>query len=233
MIGLYMNPSPLSSHPELAKLQENQEKFFYRKLMTNKNRAFAIHLVKTLHTQTDQLVEEIKQRPHVHFDCKPKCHYCCTLRVEASAPEVFVIAQELRKLPPVDLSGVILRLESHAKVAKGVKAANFFFQCPFLVDHLCSIYPVRPQTCRKFYSVDIRGCEKHNAHFPEHPELVAKASAYLYGTAHAYARAKLPHRLHELGQAVLVALTDATAEQRWFQGKEVFEPILESHRYGL
>jgi len=228
-----MLPLPPTAHPEFVKILSSQEKDFYRRLMTNKNRVFAIHLVKTLHAQIDQLVENIKQRPDIHFDCKPKCHYCCTLRVEASAPEVFVVAQELQKLPQDSLSSIISRLESHAKKVKGVKASNYFFECPFLVADLCSIYPVRPQTCRKFYSVDIRGCEKQNAHFPEHPELVAKANAYLHGTAQAYARAKLPHRFHELGQAVLLALTDATSEQRWFRREEVFEPILEDQRYGL
>lgn len=224
---------PSNVHPEFAKLLSSQEKDFYRRLMTNRNLVFSIHLIKILHAQIDQLVAEIKQRPDVHFDCKPGCHYCCTLRVEAAAPEVFVIAQELRKLPKDSLSSAISRLEAHAKIAKGVKGPDFFFQCPFLVNALCSIYSVRPQTCRKFYSIDIRGCEKHDALFPEHPELAAKAKAYLYGTAKAYARAKLPHRFHELGQAVLLALTDSTAEQRWFRGEEVFEPIPENRQYGL
>ena len=49
----------------------------------------------------------------------------------------------------------------------------------------------------------------------------------IYGNAQAYARAKLPNQYVEFGQAPVLALTDPTAEDRWYRGEQVFELIPE------
>lgn len=49
-----------------------------------------------------------------------------------------------------------------------------------------------------------------------------KSSTLIYGTSQAYSREKLSNQIHELGQALLVALTDPSAEDRWYRGEQVF-----------
>ena len=52
-----------------------------------------------------------------------------------------------------------------------------------------------------------------------------QAAAITYGAHKGYGRAKLPNAVHELGQALRVALADPGAELRWFRGEEVFAPL--------
>jgi hypothetical protein len=75
--------------------------------------------------------------------------------------------------------------------------------------------------------MDVEACKKPDASAPEDGEMVMKASAMIYGTSQAYERAKLSRNSHELGQALLLALTDPTSEDRWYRGEIVFEPIPE------
>lgn len=212
---------------EIASLAAEQEKQFRRKLASNKNKAFAIHLIRSLQEQIDTLATHIKSKPTVHFDCKPGCSYCCTLRIEVVAPEVFLLARHLKNLPAPSLATLIEKLKTHAQSAKGVRMEEFFLQCPLLEDGKCSVYAIRPTMCRKYFSMDVEACKKPDASAPEDDEMVMKASAMIYGTSQAYERAKLSRNSHELGQALLLALTDSTSEDRWYRGEVVFEPIPE------
>lgn len=216
---------------EILTIASKQEKSFRRKLSANKNVIFAINLVRQLHGQIDSLVTEIKQKLGVRFDCKKGCNYCCKLRIEAVPPEVFLIARQLRTLPSADFNKLIANLEEHSKVARGVRMENFNLQCPLLKDNACSIYSIRPVMCRKCCSLNVAECMKPHMQPLESVELVAKASALIYGSIKAYECAKLPNRSHELGQALLLALTDKTLELRWYRGESVFEPIPEQGRH--
>lgn len=225
-----LNLSP-SEQAEIATIVSKQENDFRRKLSANKNIIFAINLIRQLHEQVDSLVTKIKQKPGVKFDCKKGCNYCCTLRIEAVPPEVFLIARHLRTLPSASLKELIAKLEEHSKSALGVLMEEFFLQCPLLEGGACSIYSIRPVMCRKYCSLDVAECMKPDVSAPENGELVAKASALIYGSTEAYGRARLPNRSHELGQALLLALTDGTIEQRWYSGESVFEPIPEQRHH--
>lgn len=76
--------------------------------------------------------------------------------------------------------------------------------------------------CRKYLSLDVEECKKPDDCAAEDSEMVVKSSALIFGTGQTYARAKLSNQNHELGQALLVALTDPGAEDRWYRGEQVF-----------
>lgn len=212
---------------EIAAIVAEQEKNFRRKLASNRNKVFAIQLIRTLHGQIDTLAAHVKKKPTVHFDCKPGCSYCCTLRIEVVAPEVFLLAHHLSQLPEPDFATLIHKLKAHAPKATGVRMEDFFLQCPLLEDGKCSVYSVRPVMCRKYFSMDVEECKKSDVSAPEDSDMAMKSAALIYGTTKAYARATLPHNSHELGQALLLALTDRSAEDRWYRGETIFEAIPE------
>ena len=211
-----------SEKVEIAELIQNQEKQFVRKLSANRNKIFAINTIRQLHEQVDVLTEKIKKKPGVHFDCKAGCSYCCSLRVAATPPEVFLIARHIKQLSLVAQAELLERLKIHAEAAHGVSTEDYFFPCTLLADGKCTIYSIRPVMCRKYLSLDVEECKKPDACAPEDHEMAMKSSALIYGTSQAYSRVKLSNQIHELGQALFVALTDPTTEDRWYRGEQVF-----------
>lgn len=207
---------------EIATLVQHQEKQLGKKLSANRNKIFAINAIRTLHEQIDTLTEQISKKPGIHFDCKAGCSYCCSLRVAAMPTEVFVIARHMKQLPSEPLAEIIHKLTVHAEAARDLGTEEYFLPCSLLVNGRCSIYALRPAMCRKYLSMDVEECKKPDACAPEDREMVMKSSALIFGTTQAYTRAKLATQNHELGQALLVALTDPSTEERWYRGEQVF-----------
>ena len=219
---------PPARQAEIRAIADKQQKDVRNALVKNRNKIFAIHLVKTLHGQIDELVTQVSKRPGVHFDCKPGCTYCCNFRIETVAPEVFIIARRLKQLPPEQLGAMIERLREHAARAAGVRSNDFVMVCPMLENERCTVYEDRPTLCRKYLSLSVEECAKVGVSAPEDGELSLKGTALLGGTLKGYEQAKRPLPVHELGQALLVALTDPTCEDRWYKGETVFPVIPEA-----
>jgi Fe-S-cluster containining protein len=190
-------------------------------LNTNRSRTFAITFISNLQRGVDNVVQAAIDNGQ-KFDCKAGCSYCCSARVEALEPEIFQIASELKKLPPDNIAEITARLRKHAAIAKGLAVSDYHLSCPFLKENLCSIYSIRPAVCRKAHSYDVEKCRATASEIPESLEIALKSEALMKGTAEAYSQASLPASGHELGQAVLLALTDETAESRWYSGEHVF-----------
>jgi len=217
-----MDDLSASEKLEIATLVQNQEKQLGKKLSANRNKIFAINAIRTLHEQVDALTAQIYKKPGIHFDCKPGCSYCCSLRVAAMPAEVFVIARHMKQLPDEALASIIQKLTIHAEAARGLGTEEYFLPCALLVNGKCSIYALRPAMCRKYLSMDVEECKKPDACAPENREMVMKSSALIFGTTQAYTKAKLETKNHELGQALLVALTEPSAEEKWYRGQQVF-----------
>ncbi|CAN7301216.1 YkgJ family cysteine cluster protein [Acidovorax sp. LjRoot38] len=150
--------------------------------------------------------------------CQAGCAHCCHLRVEATEPEVFHIAQYLRAQPAEALADALSALQRHVATA-ALNPTNPARQaCSFLVDDRCSIYPVRPAACRKAHSLSAQHCAEQSATIPQNLRLLVDAEALMAGTALAYRDQPLPASAHELNAAVLAALKDPTAQARWYQG---------------
>lgn len=80
--------------------------------------------------------------------------------------------------------------------------------------------PERQQkTYRQMLSVN------KNKTFAPDGELAFKSLALISGVREAYAKAKSPLSINELGEALLIALRDPSCEERWFKGEIVF-PLL-------
>ncbi len=182
----------------------------------------AITFVRNLQNSIDQVVNtEVDQG--AKLACKAGCSYCCSARVEAIEPEVFRIAREIASRPHEEINALIERLQTYVAMPSDVAPWQQRMPCPFLVDDLCSIYEVRPGVCRKAHSLDVAKCAENAPEIPQSLNIVLGAEALLKGTSDAYREIGLHASGHDLGQAVLIALSDSTVESRWQSGEAVFE----------
>ena len=97
-------------------------------------------------------------------------------------------------------------------------------KCPFLKNELCAIYDVRPSVCRKAHSLDVTKCQTGASEIPQNLATMVSVAALTKGMSDAYGRLGFDASGHELGRAVLLALSDPTAESRWCSGEAVFMP---------
>jgi uncharacterized protein len=84
--------------------------------------------------------------------CARGCADCCTTvgNVDATTLEAVFILDHLKTLSPSKRQTIKQRIEHN----KQVKETSVFARCAFLLDNdTCAIYPVRPFSCRRLYSV--------------------------------------------------------------------------------
>lgn len=154
-------------------------------------------------------------------DCHAGCAHCCRVRVEATDPEVLRIAHGLARQPAAQRNAVVERLRAHVAQQAAPRPGSTLY-CSFLVDRQCSIYALRPAACRKAHSLSVQQCADFAPQIPQNLKLLTEAEAMMAGTAAAYRQVGLPARGHELNAAVLLALSDESAQSRWFKGENVF-----------
>lgn len=176
------------------------------------NRSIAVDFVANLYRAVDKVMQQQKT------ECRPGCACCCSVRVEATEPEIFRIACEVKKLPTAQVAALLERLRDHVATADGASRID----CAFLDDHLCSIYEIRPAVCRRAHSLAAENCQRFAPEIPQSLDMLLQADALMKGTSEAYRQAGLHASAHELCRAVLLTLTDETAEARWLDGVSVF-----------
>jgi Fe-S-cluster containining protein len=158
--------------------------------------------------------------------CKAGCTYCCHNVVMATAPEIFLLAGELRARHDAGfVAGVAGRCDAVAATA-GVRRNP----CPLLHDDLCSVYEGRPSVCRKHNSLAVDACiadyEGRGGTIPirrfDQEVFECCAVALLLGQRLWGGR---PGAVHELAGALRVVLAEPEAEQRWLAGEPVFAGV--------
>lgn len=89
-------------------------------------------------------------------ECRKGCSFCCHIKVTATPLEVIRIAMALgADRGPIVLStaDAIAGLDNRQRLALGVP-------CPLLIEGACSVYAVRPLTCRALLSRSASLCER-------------------------------------------------------------------------
>jgi uncharacterized protein len=207
-------------HNAMLKSIDRVRQLAVDKLGKRDNREYAVAFVANLHRSVDSVASKATELGPVP-ECKVGCSYCCRVRVEATDPEVFRIAQRLRQQPERQVTQIIEKLRGHvAKQTAG--PVNSRQDCSFLVNDRCSIYEVRPAVCRKAHSLSVAQCASLAPEIPQNIKLVIEAEALMAGTSQAYQEVNLTASAHELNSALLLALTDESAESRWYDGESVF-----------
>lgn len=178
-----------------------------------------------LHRSVDAVAQQAAGRG-VAVACAAGCAHCCRLRVEASMPEVLLIAQTVQQRSAAEQEALIRRLQARIAVEDAPLAASAASlssllplpqqDCAFLAHQRCSIYAVRPAVCRKAHSLSLASCQHGATVIPQDLALLLDSEALIKGVAHAYAQWQLDAAPRELSRAVLAVLQDASAEQRWY-----------------
>jgi len=157
--------------------------------------------------------------------CHKGCATCCTLRVLATAPEIFLIAETIKADP--ELSQILPpRIAQADQETRGLDEPGRVAlrrQCPFILSAgACSIYAVRPLACRGHASFSIQDCadaasgRAGEISFSQPHQLVRSLvqnalQSSLREQNYAWAIYELNHGLH-------IALTDDSAFADWLNG---------------
>jgi len=167
------------------------------------------------------------------LDCHKGCATCCTLRVTATAPEVFMLARFIRAVTP-GLKKHGVDLQAQIALANGMTcgvgesgrvAARH--RCPFIAQGVCVVYQVRPLACRGLASYDRKACAQAAS---------GRVDEIPYSEPHMRVRGLVQNALqsamrdagvawgnYELNQSLLMALEDESLEARWLAGEDVLK----------
>jgi hypothetical protein len=175
----------------------------------------------------------LKRNPSNHrIECAKGCGFCCHLRVSAMAPEVFHVANFVRKQFAGTLDEVIGQVRAADSNSRGLSSRDRplrKFPCGLLVANACSVYLARPSACRGLTSISVKTCER--GYNGEEVQVQTPAVWTEIRQAHnqamwaALTASGLPAHSYELNHAVLVALEVPDAERRWLGGEDVFAEV--------
>lgn len=125
--------------------------------------AGAVELGRNAMAATSRVVEGLLARaPEPGVACRPGCDHCCYQAVGVTPPEALVIHQHLRSTRSATaLAALAAHVAAARERTRGLSAAERFspeHPCPFLEGGGCSIYEVRPLSCRGMNSLDAGEC---------------------------------------------------------------------------
>lgn len=168
--------------------------------------------------------------------CHKGCPACCCLRVTATAPEVFLLADYIRR---IDATPAGAQLELPARIAAADAVARDLDQdermaakcfCPLIVRDSCLIHPVRPLACRGHAAFDKQACTDAASGRPvdvplSEPHAVLRS--LVQNALQSALRARgYAWRAYELIHALQLALDDPESERRWMCGDDSLAPAV-------
>ncbi len=179
----------------------------------------------------------IEVGPGPPIACRAGCAHCCSSAVAVAPPEAIRIAGHLRATRSdeelAELRRRIAKLTTQTAGMTWARRTRVRKPCLFLDDGgRCSIYQVRPLTCRAFTSVDPAYCQDVEHTFtPDESDVLqydtqrAGLAGILAAIAEAQGLARGEEALVELQGAVGIALEDPAALARWLAGEPVFAAV--------
>lgn len=122
------------------------------------------------YTAADAVTKEVVKQNDIQLDCVQRCSFCCYQNVNVSAHEVFlIVAFVSARFTAEQQDALNSRLKTFHDRVGGLSMTeleSIRLACPFLVDGSCSVYSVRPMSCRTYHSCDRSVCQQHRD-FPE------------------------------------------------------------------
>ncbi|HWG75566.1 MAG TPA: YkgJ family cysteine cluster protein [Steroidobacteraceae bacterium] len=173
-------------------------------------------------------IEQFKKEG-ARIDCKARCTWCCSLRVEILPYEAIALVRFIKnKLPEIAaaLEEKILANEDRIRRLTPEQHRSTNMECALLVEGKCSVYPVRPMLCAGHHSSDVVACEtgfnqpdKEEDSIPEYATLVMAKAFMMTGAAEALKVGKLKAQSVELHTALAALMRDwANTVNAWRSG---------------
>lgn len=165
--------------------------------------------------------------------CQSGCDYCCYPPVSAAVPEVAnIVAYVCSQLPEAEQQRLIDRVgQVYAQVnpMSGSQRSSTNVACPYLAQGKCSIYPVRPLSCRGFNSGSKEACQtvyqqaRTDLPIPAFLPMLASAQGLKEGLLSGLQQAGLKTPLVDLVRASQKLFGDLEGNlDRWLEGVDVF-----------
>lgn len=158
--------------------------------------------------------------------CEAGCSWCCHFSVDVRAVEAFQILEFMRRNFSA-AEQARLRAEFDANSAavaplSDIERMKLTRKCPFLTEGRCTVYAVRPQTCRNYHATDAAGC-RQSFEEPENLDIEPEFAPLVYqaGGAHvdAFSRAMQDAgydvAAYELNTALATALDQPQSRARF------------------
>lgn len=151
---------------DLKPIEDDARAFAAHILSEGHTRENVHELVSSLASETEAIVSDVQQRmpPENLPACQEGCAWCCSIKVETTAPEVLRIVEYLYSSRPSEeieeLRASLALLTPKLQAMSWEARYDAQVPCPLLVDNACSVYEVRPMTCRGWNSRDARACEE-------------------------------------------------------------------------
>ncbi|MEP9355370.1 YkgJ family cysteine cluster protein [Xanthobacter sp. KR7-65] len=181
------------------------------------------------------VAEQAKDLPPLA--CRKGCGTCCAIQVAATAPEVMMVARYMRSMAQgfrkvgIDLAARLAATPAAEPGTSGTMALGR--ECPFVVDGICVIYPVRPLACRGHVSFDADACiaalegEADDVPVSESHRTVR---ALVQGALQSALRdAGRPWALYDLVEALRLALARPDSEAAFAAGEDFLAGAVISH----
>jgi len=164
-------------------------------------------------------------------DCRKGCATCCTVRVVATAPEVFLVARYLRAsaarfaAQKIDIRKRLARADVLTRDRSEGERVRLRRRCPYIHGGACVIYPVRPLACRSHMSYSRQACVDAAAGrvdaVPYSPVHMQVRSVVQNAMQSALRDARYPWATYEFNHALSIALDDDAAEAVWLAGGDM------------
>lgn len=179
---------------------------------------------------------ELQAEDYPEIACHKGCATCCTIRVVASAPEVFVVSRFVRsqssvlKQAGVDLMQRLAEADCVTRDCDEQQRASLRRRCPYIHKGACVIYPVRPLACRGHACYDKKACVEAAAgrlgEIPFSVPHMTMRSLVQNAMQSALRDAGYAWAVYELNHSLSIALADETCEEAWLSGGDVFKPAM-------
>ena len=154
--------------------------------------------------------------------CRAGCDACCHLHVMVPPGVAEAMARHLvTHLAPPALDALKAELQKAVEAAQGLPdPSKLHYRCPLLgIDGLCTVYEVRPLTCRAFTSKSAAACRSlvfdPRSSVSSIPQSPSHFAVYVEATKALETEARtrnLPSRQRSLPAALLESLSDLATQ---------------------
>jgi Fe-S-cluster containining protein len=166
--------------------------------------------------------------------CRKGCAWCCHQSVMILPGEAMVLAEWIKNsCNEPEREEIIQRLKKRNQITSCMKAPEFIhfkMACAFLSEDSCSVYPVRPLSCRSFISSSESSCREefydpYNLNlFPKLYELPLQVSRNLNKGISAYLEEQGLLPFEWLMESMVLTALDPNASEEWLHGQDRFRP---------
>jgi Fe-S-cluster containining protein len=168
--------------------------------------------------------------------CRSGCTWCCYFTVDVRAAEVFRILDFVEdSFEPEEKARVYAEVRANSaaigKLGEGERVVRNV-KCPFLNEARCTVYAVRPQSCRNYHATSVAGC-RQSYEQPENLDIDPEFAPGVYqaGGAHVEAVSNAMRDVgydvnaYELNCALDAALSEPGARERFESRLEPFTAL--------